>query len=124
MTSITIEGVSYPIKFGYGAFKRLGLLWEQEGTQGVVSVIKDSLGDMGTDPKFEALEKLADLVNAGIDNAGGGVIDKDDILNELVFKDIDKLHTVVNAFLESMPNQDNGKKKVSQKKAPKPKAKK
>jgi hypothetical protein len=124
MTSITIEGVSYPIKFGYGAFKRLGLLWEQEGTQGVVGVIKDSLGDMGTDPKFEALEKLADLVNAGIDNAGGGVIDKDDILNELVFKDIDKLHTVVNAFLESMPNQDNGKKKVSQKKAPKPKAKK
>jgi hypothetical protein len=124
MTSITIEGKDYPIKFGYGAFKRLGLLWEQEGTQGVVGVIKDSLGDMGTDPKFEALEKLADLVNAGIDNAGGGVIDKDDILNELVFKDIDKLHTVVNAFLESMPNQDNGKKKVSQKKAPKPKAKK
>jgi hypothetical protein len=124
MTSITIEGKDYPIKFGYGAFKRLGLLWEQEGTQGVVGVIKDSLGDMGTDPKFEALEKLADLVNAGIDNAGGGVIDKDDILNELVFKDIDKLHTVVNAFLESMPNQDKGKKKVSQKKASKPKAKK
>ena len=124
MTSITIEGKDYPIKFGYGAFKRLGLLWEQEGTQGVVGVIKDSLGDMGTDPKFEALEKLADLVNAGIDNAGGGVIDKDDILNELVFKDVEKLHTVVNAFLESMPNQDKGKKKVSQKKAPKPKAKK
>ena len=124
MDKVTIDGISYPIKFGYGAFKRLGLLWDQEGTQGVVGVIKDSLGSMGADPKFEALEKLADLVNAGIDNAGGDHIDKDDILNELVFRDANKLHTVVNAFLQSMPNQENGKKKVSQKKAPKPKPKK
>jgi len=124
MKTITIEGVSHPIKFGYGAFRQLGMFWEIEGIQGVIKVFEKTFSNMGQDPKFEVLEKIGDVVNAGVINAGGAYLNQDDILNELVFKDSEKLQTVLNAFMESLPNAENGKKKVSQKKAPKPKPKK
>ena len=124
MTSITIEGKDYPIKFGYGAFRQLGSFWDIEGIQGVIKMFEKTFSNMGDDPKFDALEKIGDVVNAGVINAGGSYMNVDDILNELVFKDSGKLQIVLDAFMSSLPNQENGKKKVSQKKAPKPKAKK
>jgi len=123
MTSITIEGEDYPIKFGYGAFRHLGVLWEQEGIQGVIKVFEKTFSNISADPKFDALEKIGDLVNAGVINAGGESLNTDDILNDLVFQDSGKLQTVVDAFMKSIPGAENGKKKVSQKKAPKPKPK-
>lgn len=124
MDSINIAGKNYPLKFGYGAFRTLGLYWKQKGIQGVIKVFEATFKDMGEDPDFDALEKISDLVNAGISNAGGDHINSDDVLDELVFNDSGKLQLVVNAFMRSIPGVENGKKKVSQKKRSKPVKKK
>jgi len=57
------------------------------------------------------LEKIGDLVNAGVINAGGESLNTDDILNDLVFQDSGKLQTVVDAFMKSIPGAENGKKR-------------
>jgi hypothetical protein len=124
MKTINIAGTSYPLKYGYGAFRLLGEYWNQKGIQGVIKVFNESFANMDKEQEFDALNKIGDLVNAGIENAGGETIERDEILQEVMFKDAEKLQTVMDEFVKSIPGAENGKKKVSQKKPPRTKAKK
>jgi hypothetical protein len=124
MKTINIAGTSYPLKYGYGAFRLLGEYWNQKGIQGVIKVFNESFANMDKEQEFDALNKIGDLVNAGIENAGGETIERDEILQEVMFKDAEKLQIVMDEFVKSIPGAENGKKKVSQKKPPRTKAKK
>jgi len=124
MKTINIAGTSYPLKYGYGAFRLLGEYWNQKGIQGVIKVFNESFANMDKEQEFDALNKIGDLVNAGIENAGGETIERDEILQEVMFKDAEKLQIVMDEFVNSIPGAENGKKKVSQKKPPRTKAKK
>jgi len=124
MKTINIAGTSYPLKYGYGAFRLLGEYWNQKGIQGVIKVFNENFTNMDKEQEFDALNKIGDLVNAGIENAGGETIERDEILQEVMFKDAEKLQTVMDEFVKSIPGAENGKKKVSQKKPPRTKAKK
>jgi len=124
MKTINIAGTSYPLKYGYGAFRLLGEYWNQKGIQGVIKVFNENFTNMDKEQEFDALNKIGDLVNAGIENAGGETIERDEILQEVMFKDAEKLQIVMDEFVKSIPGAENGKKKVSQKKPPRTKAKK
>jgi hypothetical protein len=64
---LKINNVTYPIKFGYGAFRSLGKKWNCTGTTAVFKKLAalDSVDDNGL--SFDQEKIILDLVLAGID---------------------------------------------------------
>lgn len=106
-SKITINGKQYPIKFGYGATRLLGKYWGLPGFMDVVNTVSGIVPKTEDgDPQllFENLDKMADVVFAGISNASKQEvdIDTDDIIDAL-FEDMEQLALVFQLFAESMP---------------------
>lgn len=68
--AIEIKGKKYPVKFGYGAFRYLGALWNCKGMTEVINKLS-ALDGMGEAFSFEQGDVLSDLVLAGIRDSVG-----------------------------------------------------
>jgi len=104
--TIEIQGKTYPMKFGYGAFRLLGDMWDCKGIQGVATKFQEEFKSAGEEVSFEQADMLGDMVLAGIEC--GGTIelpDRDDVVHDLLFN-AEKIEEVMTAFSESF---DQGK---------------
>lgn len=118
--TIKIEGKTYPIRFGYGAFRILGEKWNCKGIQGVAKKFQDIFPEQDTeDLEFDQAKMLGDLALAGMENAGGEDLPHgDEVVQSIVFEDSSQLSTLMNAFSDSFPQSGNPKpvKKTGKKK--------
>src|SRR5690606_11418211 len=100
-----------PLKFGHGAFRLLGEAWECKSVQKVAKKFQELFPEGGLDDiGFEQANALGQLTLAGIEN-GGTNWDQlpalDEVVNELLFVDAEKITTVMTAFTESFPNAES-----------------
>ena len=107
--SIKIAGSSYPLKFGYGAFKFLGRLWNCPGIAQVSEKVQKAFPeeDKG-EVSFEQMDLIGDITFAGINNAGvevDNIPEAEDIIQAIVFEDSKQLSIVMTAFSESFPKE-------------------
>lgn len=126
VSKISLENKPYPLKYGYGALRNLGDLWDCKGVQGVAKRFEEVFNVGSTeDITFEQGDMLGDVVIAGIENAG--VLDypeREDIVQELLF-DSDKLTYVIEGFTASFGKQEDlGKGKPRKQTRKKPATKK
>lgn len=104
MTTITIEGKKYNVKFGYGAFKILCKLWNETK----ISALDKHLAKLqfADDPTIEQLDITGQLVLAGILNANSKAsVTADDVVTALMF-DVDVMQKIMTEFQSSMPKPD------------------
>lgn len=105
---IKIAGTSYPLKFGFAAFRHLGSAWDCKGVQAVVNEFQGLFPEKGdtNDITFEAADKLADLAFAGMYAAGvEDFPDTDETINALLFEG--QLKVVMQCFTDALPKQGN-----------------
>lgn len=120
---IKIEGTVYPLKFGYGALKRLGIMWGEESMDGIFSRFTNAFKELEKDPKFEHIDVIGQMTLAGILNADPSVdLDSDAIVQDIMFNNnFEKMQIVSQLFVDSMPKnvKDNAavKKKPAKKTA-------
>ena len=119
---IKIEGKTYPLKFGYGAIKQLGLLWDVELGE-VFPKFDAAFKGMQNNLKYEHVDVIGELVLAGILNANKHVeieIDSDDIVQDLIFNErSEELTRVSKLFFDSMPKDLKGTQPAKKKPAKK-----
>ena len=106
--TIEIEGKKYPIKFGYGAFRFLGRMWNCKGITQVIEKLGD-LDGMDKDFTFEQADMLADLVLAGVSNASdqGDDLFRDDVMDAILFDPeimMDVMAELMRSFPQSKPD--------------------
>jgi hypothetical protein len=108
---IVINGVSYPIKFGYGALRILGRTWGCDDLQEVYSRL-GRLGDLVKgNLSFESMDVLGDITHAGITSLDNEVdITADDVVTAFI-KDPDQMVMIMKEFMGSLPQQEPAKKK-------------
>jgi len=101
---IKIEGTVYPLKFGYGAIKRLGLMWGVEFGE-VFERFNVAFAGMEKELKFEYVDIIGEMILAGILNANDTAdVNSDDIVNDIVFGErVDEITNVAKLFFDSMP---------------------
>lgn len=105
--AIKIQGTEYPLKFGFGAFRLLGRLWNLNGMQSVMSKIQAPFEKGKEEGTFEQFEIIGALVWAGISNAGvEDIPEENDIIDDVMLSP-DKIELVMAAFTESIPQQGN-----------------
>lgn len=108
--AIDIQGVKYPVKFGYGVLRVLGRKWKCKGINGVYKIIGEIFNDEGI--SFDKESEFVDLLNASAEKAvpGNGdkleKIDRDDLIEAMVFKPVN-LEIFMEAFQEVTPT-DSG----------------
>ena len=104
------------MKFGYGAFRLLGIFWNCKGIQGVANKFQKEFKSAGKEVSFNQADMLGDMVLSGIECAG--IIElpqRDDVVNDLLFNS-EKIEVVMTAFSESFtqgkpqPRNTPGKK--------------
>ena len=101
---IKIEGTTYPLKFGYGAIKRLGLMWNVEFDE-VFDRFNVAFAGMEKELKFEYFDIIGEMILAGILNANDTAdVKSDDIVNDIVFGErVDEITNVAQLFYNSIP---------------------
>lgn|SRR5690554_544982 len=84
-TYIEIDGELYPVKFGYGAFRAMGAMWQCKGINDTIQHLTKLDGVEG-DLTFEQADIIADVVLAGIKCAGvvDVEINRDDIMDAIL----------------------------------------
>jgi hypothetical protein len=109
--NIHIDDKTYPIRFGYGAIRLLGEAWNLKGYAQVIEKVGGLVpqdGETADMLHFDTLESLAEVIHAGIANAGdydqGLDIDRKNIIDAF-FEDMDILVKVFELFMASMPQQ-------------------
>lgn len=121
---INIKGTTYPIHFGYGAFRFLGNLWKLDGTGAVMQKLAKLENIAPTGLTFEQEDIVADVVWAGIHCADKeGVIElpeREDIQHSILF-DAETLQAIFAELVNAFPKMGNQK---PAQKAGKPKPKK
>lgn len=118
----------YPLKFGYGSIKRLGLIWGVEFGE-VFQKFNEAFTGMQEELKFEYVDIIGEMILAGILNADSTAdVKSDDIVNDIVFGErVDEITMVSKLFFDSMPQElkkPQQAKKKTVKKAPIKKKKK
>ena len=110
--NIEIEGVSYPVKFGYGALKVLGRTWGKTDLQEVFSCL-GKLGDLGNGKLgFESMDMLGDITLAGIlSQDPAAVLNRDQVV-EMFMQQPEVMSAIMTQFAASLPNQETTKKKI------------
>jgi len=122
---LNIDGVKYPLKYGYGTTKLLGREWKLPGMMEVFAkviqmmpfqdpekvdlenVSEEENAAIGAEMlKFENIDIMIDIVQAGILHGNPDLkelpIDNDGIADHL-FSNMEDLTDVFGAFLASMP---------------------
>jgi len=111
---LDINGKAYPVLFGYGAFKLLGVRWKVSGVSQLMQTVATTFSTVdNTDFSFEQMDKLAELVFSGIQNAKLGKdlpFTLDDVAMAMLL-DASKITDIIKAFVDSMPKADKGCKK-------------
>lgn len=112
-TKITINGVQFPVKFGYGAIRLLAGIWELPGFVQVVDTVGKLVPADGKemDMGIETMDRIADIVWAGMANASpdAEVESNKDVIIDAIFADMTILTAVFGKFMESMPKAPAGK---------------
>ena len=104
-TVINIEGTTYPIKFGYGAFRIMGKKWGCAGINQTMQRLS-VLDKMGEELTFEQEDVISDMILAGIEFADPEVKPphQNQIMDALL-KDMGVLTAVTNDLVNSLPQQ-------------------
>jgi len=115
--NIKLLNKGYQLKFGYGALRILGAKWKCNSIQKVGEEIQKSFSKI-EELDFDTNDKIVDIVLAALENARHDVteIDRDELLNELLFEDQAKMEKIMTAFVNSMPQGENKPKKKTAKK--------
>ena len=121
-THYTVEllGTKRQLKFGFGALRKLAIKWKCKGLQQVIKIISESFNDV-KDLNFDATDRLVDIVFAALENArvDTAKMDRDDMIEDIIFTNPEKLQGIIEAFAASFPQQETGpepaKKKVKKK---------
>ena len=124
--AIEIQGKQYPVKFGYGVLKELGLHW---GCKGINTTFKEVQGvfDETEGIPFEKEEKFVDLFRFGAAKADPDTdidtVDPEVIIEAVVFNPVN-MEIFMEKFQEMM-NKNSGNpqphREVRKKAAPKKK---
>jgi|GEM_PF-2814683 hypothetical protein len=111
--SIEINGVDYPLRFGYASLRALSSLWKMDNLQDVFAKL-GVIGELGNGSLSAAtMDTLSDLVFASIVAAGNKVaFDSNDVADAL-FVNMELVGSIVQEFAASMP-QETAKKKNPQ----------
>ena len=122
---ITLLNKRRQLKFGYGCLHKLGIKWGCNSIQKVGEEISKSFANV-KDLDFETNDKIVDIVLSALENArvDTSEIDRDDLLDELLFEDQQKLQAIMTAFVDSMQGDKGNpqpKKKPTKKKTVKKK---
>lgn len=108
---ITIAGKTYPLKFGFGAFRILGDNWNCKGVQGVINEFQNLFPQeegKDVDITFESADKIADIAFSGMINAAAEELpDTDECIHALLFEG--QINVVMTAFTKSLPQEGNPK---------------
>lgn len=118
--AIEIQGTSYPLKFGIGAYRILGRIWNTESIQVIMNKIQEPF-EKGKEPgSLAQFDTIGNLTYAGIKNARPKgdtteIPEVDDIIDDMMFAS-EKMEEVMAAFSENIPKQGNPQ--------PRPKARK
>ena len=109
-TQINIEGKTYPIKFGYGAFRIMGKKWGCKGINETMQHLS-VLDNMGEDLTFEQEDVISDMILAGIEfaNPEAEIPHQNQIMDALL-KDMTVLTSVTNDLVNSLPQQSGNVK--------------
>jgi len=114
--TIEIQGTTYPMKFGYGAFRLLGEKWNCKGIQGVATKFQKEFKSAGKEVSFDQADMLGDMVLSGIECGGNiDLPDRDDVVNDLLFNS-EKIEEVMTAFSESFAQGKPQPRKARKKK--------
>lgn len=109
--TVSIEGQSYTLKFGYGVLRRLS---EELGFDSFDDLGKhiDSLQLSSGKMSIQALNFIGQLIKASIAYGGNEDVDADIIVDEVVFKNPESVTEIILAFFDSFPKAtDRGKQK-------------
>ncbi len=129
---ITINNTSYPIKFGYGAIRILGIYLKQASYDETVKEVNRMLEILATAEKegkqipFDISDGLGYVVKAGLEFANPDAEDFDvDELCQAYLLDLEILKTTFEAFMDAMPKPKAPVEPVGKRKAQaKPRVKK
>ncbi len=117
--TIEIEGMAYPIKFGYGAIRTLGIYLDTPGYDTTILKVNEILQKLtaaekeGTGIPFEVTDALGYLLLSGLENAGAEIEVEATDLSDFVLMNPEKLPAVFELFMESMPKPPHAEKKKS-----------
>lgn len=106
--NITINGVEYTLKFGYGCLRCLSVLWALPSVNHVVEKV-DTENEAG-----RSLEACIDLVRASISASGNADPGTDDV-GDYLMKNPEKITEIVKLLVESLPvapANETGKQKA------------
>lgn len=102
---IDIAGTSYPIKFGYGAFRSLGKKWGCNGTTEVLQKLSvlDKIPETGL--TFDQEQLVLDIVEAGIACGSDYKLKapSQDVMASSVLFDSTALEMIFGELMESFP---------------------
>jgi hypothetical protein len=123
-TTIKIEGKTYPIKFGYGAFRIMGKKWGCKGINETMQKLS-VLDGMGAELTFDQEDVISDMILAGIEfaNPEAEVPHQNKVMDALL-KDMSVLTNVTNDLVNSLPQQSGNVQPVKSTGKGKPKQKK
>lgn len=114
--TIEINGTSYPIKYGYGAIRALGVYLNTPGYDTTIEKVNQLLQQLANAEKdgvsilFEVTDALGYLLLAGLDNADPDNDFEHTDLCDVVLLNPEILKTVFETFMASMPKPKEQKK--------------
>ena len=101
---ITINKKTYLVKFGFGALRILCKKWNVKTIGGLDPFFKKL--DFKDEPSFEQWDLIGDLALAGVEYANPKSNFTTAELLDVLFKEPKKLQELIEAFAESMPNNN------------------
>lgn len=104
---VEVNNQKYQLKFGYGALRNICKMYGYEKVSGYDKLVKKLKLDKMTDPSFEQLDFVGDLILAAITNVTPQVeITSADVLDSVMSGKIDT-GEVMQVFADSLPKQNN-----------------
>lgn len=116
---ITLNKISYSLKFGLGFFRALGRVYGDTTLNQTIARLS-VLDGIKDDIPFEFFDLIENLVVAAADNAGNPISAESEsyaYIVDTVFTNTDLLQEIFTSIVESMPKQnaDQGKQKAPKK---------
>lgn len=113
-TTITIDSVVYPLRFGYACLRALSRMWQLDDLQEVFTRLATISDLTAGQLKPATIDTLADLTLASIVAAGNDVTFDSAHVADVLLQDIDQVAAIVQEFAASMPQANDSKKKNPQ----------
>ena len=120
---ITLNKISYSLKFGLGFFRQLGRVYGDTTLNQTLARLS-VLDGVKDDIPYEFFDLIENLVIAAADNAGNPISDESEsyaCIVDTVFSNTALLQEIIAGIVESMPKQnaDQGKQIAPKKKSAK-----